>query len=96
MPTPIEQMNLGPADFVRGAVEAEESGGEWTFRRFAAGQAAAYREAGNDDFYQKTFADTASRPGAPATRASRMERSRCRSRSSASAGSTSRASTPGR
>ncbi len=64
MPTPIEQMNLGPADFVRGAVDAEESGGEWTFRRFAAGQAAAYREAGNDDFYQKTFADTAAPPSA--------------------------------
>jgi hypothetical protein len=37
-------------------VETAEEGGEWAFRRFAAGQAAAYREAGNDDFYQKTFA----------------------------------------
>ena len=49
-------MPLSPAEFVRGAVETAEEGGEWTFRRFAPGQAAAYREAGNDDFYQKTFA----------------------------------------
>ncbi len=49
-------MPLSPAEFVRGAVETAEEGGEWTFHRFAPGEAAAYREAGNDDFYQKTFA----------------------------------------
>lgn len=49
-------MNLGPAEFVRGAVETAEEGGEWTFHRFSPGQAAAYREAGLDDFFGKTFA----------------------------------------
>ena len=49
-------MPLSPAEFVCGAVETAEEGGEWTFHRFAPGQATAYREAGNDDFYQKTFA----------------------------------------
>ena len=52
----IDQMPRSPAEFVRGAVETAEEGGEWAFRRFTAGQAAAYREAGNDDFFQKTFA----------------------------------------
>ena len=49
-------MNFSLPEFVRGAVDSVETDGEWTFRRFAPGQAAAYREAGNDDFYQKTFA----------------------------------------
>ncbi|MBR3087094.1 MAG: SGNH/GDSL hydrolase family protein [Kiritimatiellae bacterium] len=36
--------------------EAAEAGGEWTFHRFLPGQAQAYRNAGNEDFYRKTFA----------------------------------------
>ena len=52
----VDQMNFSPAEFVRGAVETAEEGGEWTFHRFAPGQAAAYREAGLDDFFGKTFA----------------------------------------
>jgi lysophospholipase L1-like esterase len=52
----IDQMPRSPAEFVCGAVETVEVGGEWTFHRFAPGQAAAYREAGLDDFFRKTFA----------------------------------------
>ncbi len=47
---------LSPRDYARGCVEAVESGGEWTFHRFLPKQAQAYRDAGNEDFYRKTFA----------------------------------------
>lgn len=52
----FDQKALSPAAFVRGAVETMEEDGEWTFHRFAPGQAVAYREAGHDDFFGKTFA----------------------------------------
>ncbi len=51
-----DSMGVNPADFVRGAVETVQAGGEWTFHRFLPGQAEAYREAGFKDFYAKTFA----------------------------------------
>ena len=54
--TPCKTLELSPRDYVRGAAEAVESGGEWTFHRFLPGQAQAYRDAGNEDFYRKTFA----------------------------------------
>ncbi len=47
---------LPPDRFVRGAVVAAQSDGEWSFQRFLPGQAEAYREAGFEDFYGKTFA----------------------------------------
>ena len=47
---------LAPRDFARGCVEAVETDGEWTFHRFLPKQAQAYRDAGNEDFYRKTFA----------------------------------------
>ena len=53
MNTPLE---LEPRDFACGCVEAVESDGEWTFHRFLPKQAQAYRDAGNEDFYRKTFA----------------------------------------
>ncbi len=53
MPALIE---LSPRDYACGCVEAVESGGEWTFHRFLPKQAQAYRDAGNEDFYRKTFA----------------------------------------
>ncbi len=61
MPTPVINcqnplLELAPRDFVRGCVEAVESEGEWTFHRFLPKQAQAYRDAGNEDFYRKTFA----------------------------------------
>ena len=49
-------MDLSPADVARGFAEVAESGGEWTFHRFLPGQAAAYLDAGNEDFHAKTFA----------------------------------------
>ena len=54
--TPRKTLELSPREFVCGAVEAVESDGEWTFRRFLPKQAQAYRDAGNEDFYRKTFA----------------------------------------
>ncbi len=53
MPAPLA---LTPRDFARGCVEAVETDGEWTFHRFLPRQAQAYRDAGNEDFYRKTFA----------------------------------------
>ena len=53
MDKPLE---LNPSDFACGCVEAVESDGEWTFHRFLPKQAQAYRDAGNEDFYRKTFA----------------------------------------
>ena len=47
---------LEPRDFACGCVEVVESDGEWTFLRFLPKQAQAYRDAGNEDFYRKTFA----------------------------------------
>ena len=49
-------LHLPPRDFACGCVEAIESDGEWTFHRFLPKQAQAYRDAGNEDFYRKTFA----------------------------------------
>ena len=54
--TPCKTLQLSPRDFVRGAAEAVESNDEWTFHRFLPKQAQAYRDAGNEDFYRKTFA----------------------------------------
>ena len=56
MPQFVEQMSVSPADFVCGAAGVSEEGGEWSFLRFTPGQAAAYRDAGLDDFHEKTFA----------------------------------------
>lgn len=47
---------LPPDRFVRGAAVSAQSDGEWSFQRFLPGQAEAYREAGFEDFYAKTFA----------------------------------------
>jgi len=52
----METLLLSPREIARGAVEVVESDGEWTFHRFAPRQALAYREAGIEDFYRKTFA----------------------------------------
>ena len=49
-------LELSPRDFARGAAESVETDGEWTFHRFLPGQAQAYRDAGNEGFYRKTFA----------------------------------------
>ena len=49
-------LELSPRDFARGAAESVETDGEWTFHRFLPGQVQAYRDAGNEDFYRKTFA----------------------------------------
>ena len=54
--TPCKTLELSPRDYACGCVEAVESDGEWTFHRFLPGQAQAYRDAGNEDFYRKTFA----------------------------------------
>ena len=51
-----EPLQIDPRDFASGCVEAVESDGEWTFHRFLPAQAQAYRDAGNEDFYRKTFA----------------------------------------
>ena len=56
MPRLLDILTRNPADFVRGAVASADEGGERMFLRFAPGQAAAYREAGLDDFFGKTFA----------------------------------------
>ena len=52
----MKAMTLCPRDFAVGFAEAVESGGEWAFHRFLPKQAQAYRDAGNEDFYRKTFA----------------------------------------
>lgn len=52
----METFLLPPREIARGAVEVVGSNGEWTFHRFGPRQALAYREAGNADFYRKTFA----------------------------------------
>ncbi len=51
-----QSLELSPRDFARGCIEAVESDGEWTFHRFLPRQAQSYRDAGNEDFYRKTFA----------------------------------------
>ncbi len=59
MPTPSDLrgvLELHPRDVAVGCVEAAECDGEWTFHRFLPKQAQAYRDAGNEDFYRKTFA----------------------------------------
>ena len=54
--TPCKTLQRSPRDYVCGAAEAVETDGEWTFHRFLPRQAQAYRNAGNEDFYRKTFA----------------------------------------
>ncbi len=52
----MDTLLVSPRDIACGAVETVETEGEWTFHRFSPRQALAYREAGNEDFYRKTFA----------------------------------------
>ncbi len=52
----MNTMLVSPLEIARGTVETVETEGEWTFHRFSPRQALAYHEAGNEDFYRKTFA----------------------------------------